>query len=199
MDSEMKAGRWEKIPGFSLAEKTLGVIGVGNIGREVTRRARAFGMRVIGHDPVAPPPEFVASTGIEMRSLERVLRESDIVTLHTDLNPTSQHLINAQTLQLMKRSAYLINTSRGPVVHEAALVEALQRKQLAGAGLDVFEFEPLPAHSPLREMSNVLIAPHNSNSSPAAWERVHQSTIRNLINGLKEVQRWTSESLRLPA
>lgn len=199
MDSEMKAGRWEKIPGFTLSEKTLGVIGVGNIGREVTRRARAFGMRVLGCDPIAPPPEFVGATGIEMTTLDRVLRESDILTLHTDLNPTSQHLINFETLAKMKRSAILINTSRGPVVHEHALVEALRVGQIAAAGLDVFEHEPLPLNSPLRAMKNVLIAPHNSNSSPAAWERVHQSTIRNLINGLKEVRRWTNESLRLPA
>ena len=194
MDTAMKRGEWEKLPGFTLAEKTLGVIGVGNIGREVTRRARAFGMRVLGHDPVAPPAEFVASTGIEMTSLDRLLTESDCVTLHTDLNATSQHLINASTLARMRRGAYLINTSRGPVVHEKALVEALRIGHLAGAGLDVFEFEPLPLNSALRSMPNALIAPHNSNSSPAAWERVHQNTVRNLLNGLKEVTRWTAQA-----
>jgi D-3-phosphoglycerate dehydrogenase / 2-oxoglutarate reductase len=199
MDAAMKRGEWEKIPGFSLSEKTLGVVGVGNIGREVTRRARAFGMKVLGVDPVVPPPEFVASTGIEMTTLDRLLAQSDIVTLHTDLNPSSQHLINAGTLQTMKRGAYLINTSRGPVVHEVAMIDALRSGKLAGVGLDVFEFEPLPLDSPLRSMSNALIAPHNSNSSPAAWERVHQNTIKNLLSGLKEVRRWTNESLRLPA
>jgi D-3-phosphoglycerate dehydrogenase / 2-oxoglutarate reductase len=199
MDVAMKAGDWQKIPGVTLAESTLGVVGVGNIGREVARRARAFGMRVLGCDPVAPPPEFVAASGIEMVPLERLLRESDFVTLHTDLNATSRHLINANTLHAMKPSAVLINTSRGPVVHEAALIDALKHGRLGGAGLDVFEFEPLPQNNELRAMKNVLIAPHNSNSSPAAWERVHQNTIRNLINGLKEVERWTSESLRLPA
>jgi D-3-phosphoglycerate dehydrogenase len=199
MDSAMKAGEWEKIPGFSLGEKTLGIIGVGNIGREVTRRARAFGMKVLGCDPIAPPPEFVGATGIEMTTLDRVLHESDILTLHTDLNATSQHLINFETLAKMKPTAILINTSRGPVVHESALVEALQACQIAAAALDVFEHEPLPLNSPLRSMKNVLIAPHNSNSSPAAWERVHVNTIRNLINGLREVRRWTNESLRLPA
>lgn len=199
MDTEMKAGKWDKLPGFSLAEKTLGVIGVGNIGREVTRRARAFGMRVLGCDPVAPPPEFVGSTGIEMTSLDRVLRESDIITLHTDLNPSSQHLINYESIAKMKPTAIVINTSRGPVVHETELISALKTGRLAAAALDVFEHEPLPLNSPLREMKNVLIAPHNTNSSPAAWERVHVNTIRNLINGLKEVRRWTNESLRLPA
>lgn len=199
MDSEMKSGKWEKLPGFTLSEKTLGVIGVGNIGREVTRRARAFGMRVLGCDPVDPPPEFLGATGIEMTSLDRVLRESDLITLHTDLNPTSHHLVNFEALAKMKSTAIVINTSRGPVVHEQALISALQAGQIAAAALDVFEHEPLPASSPLRSMKNVLIAPHNSNSSPAAWERVHINTIRNLINGLREVRRWTNESLRLPA
>lgn len=199
MDTAMKSGKWEKIPGFSLGEKTLGVIGVGNIGREVTRRARAFGMKVLGCDPVAPPAEFVGATGIEMTTLDRVLRESDLITLHTDLNPTSQHLISYEAIAKMKQTAIVINTSRGPVVHEAALIEALKAGRIAAAALDVFEHEPLPQSSPLRTMNNVLIAPHNTNSSPAAWERVHQNTIRNLINGLKEVRRWTNESLRLPA
>ena len=200
MDLAMKRGEWEKIPGRSLAESTLGVIGVGNIGREVARRARAFGMRVLGHDPITPPPEFIASSAIEMTTLERVLRESDFVTVHTDLNPTSRYLINANTLSHMKRTAYLINTARGPVVHEAALIAALQAGRIAGAGLDVFEHEPLPLESPLRSMGpNVLIAPHNTNSSPAAWERVHVSTIKNLMSGLNEVRRWQNESLRLPA
>lgn len=200
MDVAMKDGEWEKIPGRSLAESTLGIIGVGNIGREVARRARAFGMRVLGHDPVTPPPEFVASSAIEMTSLERVLRESDFVTLHTDLNATSRYLINANTISHMKPTAFLINTSRGPVVHEAALIAALQSKRIAGAGLDVFEHEPLPLESPLRSMgTNVLIAPHNTNSSPAAWERVHVNTIKNLITGLNEVRRCQNESLRLPA
>ena len=194
MDVAMKRGEWKKIGGFSLAEKTLGVVGVGNIGREVTRRARAFGMRVLGCDPVAPPTDFVASSGIEMCSLDRLLAESDVVTLHADLNATSRHLLNRDTLARMKFGTYVINTSRGPAIHEAALVEALQRGRLAGVGLDVFEHEPLPLESPLRRMSAALIAPHNSNSSPAAWERVHQNTVKNLLVGLKEVQRWTAQA-----
>ncbi len=185
MDVHMKAGRWEKIPGRSLAECTLGVIGVGAIGQEVARRARGFGMRVLGCDPRMPQPELIAATAIEMTTQERVLAESDFVTLHTDLNATSRHLINRQTIAGMKRGAAIINTSRGPVVEEAALVEALQSGHLSAAGLDVFEQEPLPASSPLRSLSQVLIAPHNANSSPAAWERVHENTIRNLIEGLR--------------
>ena len=94
------------------------------------------------------------------------------------------HLINGDTLALMKPNSVLINTARGPIVEEKALIEALQVKRLAGAALDVFEHEPLPPESPLLKMDNVLLAPHNSNSSPAAWERVHWNTIRNLLDGL---------------
>jgi D-3-phosphoglycerate dehydrogenase len=100
------------------------------------------------------------------------------------LNPTSYHLINSDTLALMKENAVLINSARGHIIDEKALIEALQAKRLAGAALDVFEFEPLPHDSPLMKMDNVMLAPHNSNSSPAAWERVHWNTLRNLLAGL---------------
>ncbi len=185
MDKEMKSGKWEKTPGRALSECTLGVIGVGNIGKAVTRRARAFGMQVLGTDIIEIDHVFVAETGIEMTSLESLLSRSDFVSVNCDLNPTSQHLINNDTLALMKPNAVLINTARGPIVEEEALIEALQVKRLAGAALDVFEFEPLPLESPLMKMDNVMLAPHNSNSSPAAWERVHWNTIRNLLDGLQ--------------
>lgn len=184
MDREMKAGVWEKIPGRSLSECTLGVIGVGNIGKAVLRRARAFGMKLLGNDIVPIAPDFLVENGVVMTSLEDLLRQADFVSLNCDLNPTSFHLINERTLACMKESAVLINTARGPIVDEPALVEALQAGKIAGAALDVFEVEPLPADSPLRGMDNVLLAPHNSNSSPAAWERVHWNTIRNLLEGL---------------
>lgn len=184
MDRQMKSGKWEKLPGKSLSECTLGIIGVGNIGKAVTRRARAFGMKVYGTDIIAIDHVFVTETGIEMTSLEAVLAQSDFISVNCDLNPTSYHLINHDTLALVKPNAVLINTARGPIVEEEALVEALQAKRLAGAALDVFEFEPLPMVSPLMNMDNVLLAPHNSNSSPAAWERVHWNTIKNLFEGL---------------
>ncbi|MGF1634231.1 MAG: phosphoglycerate dehydrogenase [Phycisphaerae bacterium] len=180
MDAHMKAGRWEKIPGVTLSELTLGVVGMGAIGTEVARRAKAFGMGVVGHD-VREIPDAPAT----MVSLEVLLAAADVVTLHCDLNPTSHHLMNAGTLARMKPTAWLLNTSRGPVVHEAALVEALQSEWIAAAGLDVFEHEPLSPHSPLLGMSNVILAPHNSNSSPRAWQRVHRNTIANLLDGLR--------------
>lgn len=184
MDREMKSGKWEKIPGRSLSECTLGVIGVGNIGRAVTRRARAFGMKVYGTDIIDIDHVFLTETGIQMTDLESLLSNSDFISVNCDLNATSYHLINHDTLALVKPNAILINTARGPIVEEAALVESLQSNRLAGAALDVFEYEPLPAQSPLMKMDNVLLAPHNSNSSPAAWERVHWNTIKNLFEGL---------------
>jgi D-3-phosphoglycerate dehydrogenase len=184
MDKEMKAGRWEKIPGRTLSECTLGIIGVGNIGKAVTRRARAFGMKVLGTDIVDIDHVFITESGIQMTDLSSLLSSSDFVSINCDLNPTSHHLINAQTLAQMKSSGVLINTARGPIVSEKELIEALQAERLAGAAMDVFEVEPLPLDSPLLKMDNVMLAPHNSNSSPAAWERVHWNTIRNLIEGL---------------
>ena len=184
MDAEMKSGKWEKIPGKALSECTLGIVGVGNIGKAVTRRARAFGMKVYGNDIVDIDHVFITETGIEMTTLHFLLSNSDFVSINCDLNPTSRHLMNADTFSLMKPTAVLINAARGPIVEERALIEALQAKRLAGAALDVFEVEPLPLDSPLMKMDNVMLAPHNSNSSPAAWERVHWNTIKNLVEGL---------------
>lgn len=194
MDRAVKGGVWAKLPGRSLSECTLGVIGVGNIGKAVLRRARAFGMKLLGNDIVPIAPDFIAENGVEMTSLEDLLRRADFVSVNCDLNPTSYHIINAKTLGWMKPTAVLINTARGPLVDEPALVAALQGGQIAGAALDVFEVEPLPEDSPLRQMDNVLLAAHNSNASPAAWERVHWNTIRNLLDGLgissSDLDRW---------
>jgi D-3-phosphoglycerate dehydrogenase len=184
MDRAMRAGHWEKIPGRSLSECTLGVIGVGNCGKAVLRRARAFGMTLLGNDIVDIIPDFLLEQAVEMTSLEDLLQRSDFVSLNPDLNPTSYHLMNDETFALMKPGAILINCSRGPVVDEAALVRGLQSGAISGAGLDVFENEPLPPDSPLLQLDNVLLAPHNANSSPAAWERVHRNTIKNLLEGL---------------
>jgi len=185
MDREMKHGVWDKIPGTTLGELTLGVIGVGDVGKAVVRRAVAFGMRVLGTDIRTVDPTFVAASGISMVSLDGLLGASDIVSVNCDLNPTSFQLISAGVLARMNPTALLINTARGPIVDEAALIDALQRGVIAGAALDVFEVEPLPATSPLRRMDNVLLAPHNSNSSPRAWERVHENTINNLLAVLR--------------
>jgi D-3-phosphoglycerate dehydrogenase len=141
-------------------------------------------MKIYGTDIIDIDPVFVAETGIEMTGLESLLSSSDFVSINCDLNPSSNHLINRETLALMKPDAVLINSARGHIVDEKALIEALQAQRLAGAALDVFESEPLPQDSPLIKMDNVLLAPHNANSSPAAWEHVHWNTIKNLLEGL---------------
>lgn len=184
MDAAIKSGVWQKIPGKSLSECTLGVIGVGNVGKAVLRRARGFGMRLLGNDIIPIPRDFLLENHINSVDFDTLLEESDYVSVNCDLNPTSVHLVNFKTLSQMKPSAILINTARGPIVSEKDLVEALKGKIIAGAALDVFEHEPVPADSPLLKMNNVLLAPHNSNSSPAAWENVHWNTIRNLLTGL---------------
>ena len=184
MDKMVKDGIWEKIPGKSLSECTLGVIGVGNIGKAVIRRASAFGMRFLGNDIIPIAPDFVLENRLEMTDLMDLMRRSDFISLNCDLNPTSYHIINTESLRWVKPGAILINTARGSLVDEPALVAALQAGSIAGAALDVFEEEPLPHTSPLVSMDNVLLAPHNANSSPSAWERVHWNTIRNLLVGL---------------
>lgn len=185
MDQSMKTGQWEKLLGRSLSECTLGVIGVGNIGKAVLQRAHAFGMELLGNDIVQIDNDFIENYGIETTSLNDLLSRADFVSLNCDLNPTSCRLINQTTLAQIKPTAILINTARGQVVDESALVAALQAGTIAGAALDVFEVEPLPQDSSLLEMENVMLAPHNANSSPASWEHVHWNTIRNLLEGLE--------------
>jgi D-3-phosphoglycerate dehydrogenase len=184
MDRAVKSGEWKKLPGRSLSECTLGVIGVGNIGKEVLRKAHAFHMTLLGNDILPIPEEFTSANEVRMVELDELMRQADFISVNCDLNPTSFHIINHDSLALIKPGAVLINTARGPLVEESALVQALQEGRLGGAGMDVFEQEPLPQDSPLLKMDNVLLAPHNSNSSPTAWEKVHWNTILNLLDDL---------------
>jgi D-3-phosphoglycerate dehydrogenase len=184
-DREMRNGRWEKIPCGSLRECVLGVIGVGNIGRAVVQRAIAFGMQALGNDTAEIAPSFLHSTGLRLVSKDELLACADFVTLNCGLNPTSRNLICEREFHLMKPTAYLINTARGDLVDEPALIRALRERRIAGAALDVFEIEPLPASSPLLSLENCLLAPHTANSSPMAARMVHEKSIRNLITGLK--------------
>jgi len=174
----MKAGHWEKLNGKTLSECTLGVIGVGNVGRAVIHRASMFGMKLLGNDIVEIPPEFLQKYEVEMTDLVSLLERADYISVNCTLNPTSKHLINAERLALCKPDAVLINTARGPIVDQPALVAALQNGELYGAAMDVFEEEPLLS------MDQVLLAPHNANSSPKFRERVHWNTIKNLLIGL---------------
>ena len=182
-DKEMRSGKWEKRSCIALRNKVLGVIGVGNIGKAVIRRAKGFGMQVLGNDIKQISQDFIKGT--LMLTLDKLLHEAYFISIDCDLNPTSYHLIGKREFSLMKPVAYLINTARGPILDEEALIWALENKVIAGAALDVFEAEPLPEDSPLKQFENCLMSPHNANSSPEAWQRVHEKTIKNLLNGLK--------------
>lgn len=185
MDRMMKQGIWDKIPGRALNESTVGVVGVGDSGKATVRRLVGFGCRILGNDIREVEADFITETGIEMVGLDELLAQSDFVSVCADLNSTSFHLFSDAQFKTMKPSAVIINAARGPVVDEKALVRALQAGEIGGAALDVFEEEPLPADSPLRGMDNVMLAPHNANSSPMAWERIHWSTLNQLLEGLR--------------
>jgi D-3-phosphoglycerate dehydrogenase len=184
MTTAMRGGEWEKIPGRTLAECTVGIIGMGDVGYAVARRLFAFGATILATD--IRPIDHARTTpfGVQMVSLQELLNRSDIVTLHADLNPSSYRILNGDTFAMMRPGTYVINTARGPHIHEAALIDALQSGHLGGAALDVFEHEPLPDDSPLRHFPNVHMAPHNANSSPRAWENVHLNSLRMLFESL---------------
>lgn len=141
--------------------ETVGLVGFGQIAREFHRRLVPLDVTVLAYDPYVPA-ERAAALGVEMAPLDALMRRSDYVSVHTPLTPQTRHLINAEMIALMKPTAYLINTSRGPVVDEQALIAALQAGKIAGAGLDVFETEPLPQDSPLMTMENVVLVPHTA-------------------------------------
>lgn len=145
--------------GVGLVGKTLGSIGIGNIGAEMFRMAMPFDMKFIAHDPFADKAT-AKDLGIELVSLEDLFRRSDILTVNCPLTEQTRHIVNAERLALMKPTAYFINTSRGPTVDQKALTKVLQERRIAGAGLDVFEVEPVPADEPLLELDNVIVTPH---------------------------------------
>jgi lactate dehydrogenase-like 2-hydroxyacid dehydrogenase len=167
--------------GTQVSGKTLGLVGMGRIARSVARRAhQGFGMRVIYNDPYPPSPEIAASLGAEPRaSLEQILEESDFVSLHCPATPETRHLMNRERLARMRRSAFLINTARGDVVDEAALVEALSDGTIAGAGLDVYEHEPRIAPE-LLSMENVVLLPHLGSATQETRIAMGQRAVENL-------------------
>jgi D-3-phosphoglycerate dehydrogenase len=162
LDRAMRAGQWAPQaagPIYRLRGRTVGVIGLGRIGSATTAKVAAFGLRVIAHDPYLTP-EQAAARGAQLVDLPTLLAESDYITIHAPLTDETRHIINAETLARMKPTAYLVNTARGPLVDNDALVAALRAGRIAGAGLDVQEGEPLPTTHPLYALDNVLLAPH---------------------------------------
>jgi D-3-phosphoglycerate dehydrogenase len=152
----------------SIRGQTVGLVGCGNIGRMTARKGQCFGLRILGYDPYVEK-SLAGESGITlMTSLPELLNQSDFVSVHTPLNEETRHMIGEAEFKQMKPSAYFINTARGPVVDELALIEALQEKRIAGAGLDVFEMEPIAPDNPLLKMDNVVVVPHSASYSDAA-------------------------------
>jgi len=183
----MRRGEWDrkKFEGTELRGKTIGIVGLGRIGGHVAGIARAFGMTVVGHDPYLVP-ERAAELQVRLLPLDQLLRTADVVTLHVALTEQTRHLINAERLALMKKTAVLINTARGELVDEAALAAAITQKAIAGAAVDVFSQEPLPADSPLRALERVILTPHLAASTAEAQDRVSTEicgAVRDALQG----------------
>ena len=168
--SDVRSGGWSRPAGTELAGSTLGIVGLGAIGRSVAAIAKAFGMHVIGSDPFIDA-ETVRGFGVEPGTLDEVFATSKFVSLHVALTPDTRHLVNKSRLTLMRPDAVVINTARGPIVDQEALVDALQSGQIGGAALDVVETEPLPAEHPLRAMPNVILTPHIGGSTAESRHR----------------------------
>jgi len=177
-DQVLRTGGWNKPQGFALSERTIGIIGFGTIGRAVAKRLHACDATVLATDIVEIPETVVRELGVTMLARDELLERSDFVTLHCDLNSTSHHVLNRDAFARMKRKPYVVNTARGPLIDEKALIEALNKGIIAGAGLDVFEDEPLPPEHVMRRMPNTILACHNSNSSPTHWWRIHERSAR---------------------
>jgi lactate dehydrogenase-like 2-hydroxyacid dehydrogenase len=194
-DRFTRAGRYEcwgpkMMLGTDLWKKTVGVIGAGRIGAAVLHRLHdGFGVKVIYND-VKKNPEFEKVTGAKFRTLDQLLRESDFVSLHVPLCPTTRHLIGVREFKLMKPTAFIINTARGPVIDERAMLKALATKQIAGAGLDVYECEPMIDCDPrdnleLRKMENVVLTPHTASATIETRQAISRVAAENIIAFIK--------------
>jgi glyoxylate reductase len=186
-DRYVRGGQWKvawhpaMLSGRDVHGATIGVVGAGRIGYAVAKRAKGFDMKILFYDVDPARTEIEKNLGGKKVDLDTLLRESDFVTLHPPLMKETHHLINAEKLKLMKKTAYLINNSRGPVVDEKALYEALKKGQIAGAGLDVFEQEPASLDDPLLKLDNVVVAPHISSASLETRSKMSEMVADNLV------------------
>ncbi|WP_353237957.1 NAD(P)-dependent oxidoreductase [Limnohabitans sp.] len=183
-DRLTRSGRWaEKSDhiGTGLTGRILGSLGVGNIGAEMFRLAKPFDLKFIAHDPYADP-KLMASLGVELVDLDTLFRNADFLTVNCPLNESTRGLVNANKLSLMKKTAYLINTARGPIVDESALYQALVEQKIAGAGLDVFEVEPTPADNPLLQLDNVVVTPHGICFTDECMQGLAESAFRAVVD-----------------
>jgi phosphoglycerate dehydrogenase-like enzyme len=181
----LRQGTWQTTVGTEVGGRTLGVIGLGHIGARVTKVGLAFGMKALAWSQNLTPEKATAA-GAEYATLERLLRESDIVTIHTRLSDRTRGLLGATQLGWMKPSAVLINSSRGPIVDQAALVDALRTKRIAGAGLDVYDVEPLPKDNPLLKLDNVVMTPHLGYVTHDVYKGFYNQTLENILGYLSD-------------
>lgn len=180
-DRAMRQGKWPLVLGRVLYSKTLGILGLGKVGVEVARIALAFGMKVIAWGPTLTR-ERAEKAQVTYMPLEEVLKSADVVSVHLKLSEQSKGLLNEPRLRLMKRSAYLVNTARGAIVDENALVKILKEKAIAGAALDVFVEEPLPPNSPLLQLDNVVLSPHLGWPTDAGFRGFAENAVENILN-----------------
>ena len=181
----IRNGGWKELEnrGTLMLGKTVGIIGVGRIGQNVAKRLGAWGMKVIGYDPVCKARRLSLRSGIRMVSLESCCKQSDLVTLHVVLTRETRGMIGMRELKMMKPTAFIVNTSRGPAIKEAELVQALNEKIIAGAALDVFEQEPLPMDNPLRQVDplRLILTPHNIGANPGSAEAGQKMAAESML------------------
>lgn len=194
-DREIREGLWRRSSPRRLAGNTIGLLGLGRIGRAMIPRCRGLGLNVIGYDPFAEP-ELAGELGIQLCTFDEVISQSDIVSLHMPCTAETTGLMNAETFARMKQDSVLINTARGGLVDEDALVAALQNGPLWGAGLDVCRTEPLPADSPLREQGNIVLSPHLGGIDQTALDAMGRLAAQCLVDILSE--RWPEECVVNP-
>jgi D-3-phosphoglycerate dehydrogenase len=184
VDQDVRRGVWAKPEGVSLGGRTIGIIGLGDIGSAVARRTLAMGMTVLGADPAPDRRDQAASSGVQILDIRHLLPGVDVLSLNCPLTPESRHMIDAQALDQMKQGVWIINTARGGLIDEGALIAALRDGRVGAAALDVFEAEPLPLDSPLRRMDNVILGSHNSSNTREAVNRTSARAIENLVASL---------------
>jgi phosphoglycerate dehydrogenase-like enzyme len=180
-DAAMRRGEWPLVLGHVLKGKTLGILGLGKIGTEVAAIARAFDMKVIAWGPTLTQ-ERAAQSDATFLTLEQVLKTADVISIHLALSDQSKNLLDEARLRLMKKSAYLVNTARGAIIDEAALVKILEAKAIAGAALDVFPEEPLPKNHPLLELDNVVLTPHLGWPTDSGFEGFASNAVVNILD-----------------